>query len=65
MPPAEEVRYCEVLTLLVKRFARLMGLPKALMVVRRIPQLSVDDEGNVLDYNRDDPLTTKLDFVHC
>jgi DNA-binding NarL/FixJ family response regulator len=58
VPSTEEVRYCEVLTSIVKRFTRLVGAPEALAVARRIPQLSVDDEGNVLDYNRDDPLAT-------
>ncbi len=58
MPPTDEVRCGEVLTSIVKRFARLVGLPEALMVARRIPQMSVDDEGNVLSYNRADPLTT-------
>lgn len=62
-PTDDEVRYCEVLTSIVKRFARLAGLPEALIVARRIPQMSVDDEGNVLDYNRDDPLTTVATLV--
>lgn len=56
--PSEDARYREVLTSVVKRFVRLVGAPAALNVARRIPYLSVDDEGNVLDYNREDPLDT-------
>lgn len=58
MPPTEKVRYCDVLTSIVKRFVRLVGASEALAVARHIPQLTVDAEGNVLDYNKDDPLAT-------
>jgi DNA-binding NarL/FixJ family response regulator len=47
-----------VLTTLVQRLARLVGLPAALELVRAIPKLSVDEEGNVLGYDHDDPLST-------
>ncbi len=55
---SEDVRYRDILSSIVKRFVRLVGAPAALNVARRIPRLTVDDEGNVLDYNRDDPLDT-------
>jgi DNA-binding NarL/FixJ family response regulator len=42
----------------VKRFARLAGLPAALNVARKVPRLTVDEDGNVLDYNARDPLGT-------
>ena len=40
-----------ILTAIVKRFARLLGLPGALRVARRVPGMVVDDEGNVLEYD--------------
>jgi two-component system NarL family response regulator len=58
VPPTQKVRYCEVLTSIVKRFVRLVGASEALAVARHIPHLTVDAEGNVLDYNKDDPLAT-------
>jgi len=57
-PSTEEISYREILTSIVKRFARLAGMTAALNVVRKIPGLSVDDEGNVLDYDTHDPLGT-------
>ena len=56
--PHEATPYRAILTAIVKRFVRLVGAPAALNVARKIPQLSVDDEGNVLDYDTDDPLTS-------
>ena len=53
-----EVSYREILTSILKRFGRLAGVPAALHVARKVPQLSVDDDGNVLDYNANDPLGT-------
>jgi len=50
--------YAEIITAIVKRFARLSGMPTALHVARKIPELSVDDEGNVLGYNIRDPIGT-------
>ena len=52
----EDLPYRDILTSIVKRFVRLVGAPAALTLARKIPQLSVDDEGNILDYNREDPL---------
>ncbi|MEK7323791.1 MAG: response regulator transcription factor [Chloroflexota bacterium] len=57
-PSAEDPRYREIITSIIKRFVRLVGAPAALNVARRIPHLSVDAEGNALGYNRDDPLDT-------
>jgi len=55
---AEVVSYREILTAIVKRFARLAGIPAALNVARKVPRLTVDDDGNVLDYNTHDALGT-------
>jgi DNA-binding NarL/FixJ family response regulator len=57
LPPGD-VSYRQVITAIVKRFARLAGIPAALNVARKVPQLSVDDEGNVLEYNTYDPIGT-------
>lgn len=57
-PSGEAVPYRAILTSIVKRFVRLVGAPAALNVARRVPRLSVDDEGDVLDYDTDDPLST-------
>lgn len=54
--PADGAPYQDILTSIVKRFVRLVGPQAALRIARRIPHLSVDDDGNVLDYDRDDPL---------
>ncbi len=48
----------EIITAIVKRFARLAGLSTALNVARKVPRLTVDDGGNVLDYDTHDPLGT-------
>lgn len=50
--------YREIIASIVKRFARLAGFPAALNVARKVPRLTVDDEGNVLGYNTNDPLGT-------
>ena len=55
---SENVSYREIITSIVKRFARLAGLPAALNVARKVPRLTVDEDGNVLDYNAHDPLGT-------
>lgn len=52
---AENLHYRTVLTSIVKRFVQLAGAPAALNIARRIPQLSVDEAGNVLDYDKDNP----------
>lgn len=53
---AQDASYREIITSIVKRFARLAGMPAALNVARKIPQLAIDDDGNVLDYDTRDPL---------
>jgi two-component system NarL family response regulator len=40
-----------------------MGASAALNIARRVPYLSVDADGNVLDYNRDDPLDTITQLI--
>jgi len=54
----ESVRYREILSSIVKRFMQLVGDSSALSIARKIPQLAVDQDGNVLDYNQSDPLGT-------
>jgi DNA-binding NarL/FixJ family response regulator len=53
----------ELLTVIVKRFVRLVGLPEALKVARRVPNLIVDDEGNVLDYDRTGPFSVITQLI--
>jgi len=48
----------EIITAIVKRFARLAGMPMALRIARKVPRLLLDDDGNVLDYDTEDPLGT-------
>ncbi len=48
----------DILTALVRRLIRLVGAPAALDLVRTIPGLTVDGEGNVIEYDRSDGLTT-------
>ena len=50
--------YQEVITSIIQRFGRLAGVPAALNVARKVPQLFIDDTGNVLGYNTGDPLGT-------
>jgi DNA-binding NarL/FixJ family response regulator len=57
-PPSENSHYGELLTSIVKRFVRLVGASAALSVARKVPLLLVDGEGNVLDFNQADPLST-------
>ncbi len=52
----EGVSYLEILTSIVKRFVRLTGVTSALHVARKVPGLSVDDDGSVLGYNTHDPM---------
>lgn len=54
----EDVQFCAILTAIVKRFVRLVGVPAALNVARRVPGLIVDETGNVLAYDKTDPLPT-------
>jgi hypothetical protein len=44
-----------ILTAIVKRFVRLLGMNGALKVARRVPGLMVDDEGNVVAYDGTSP----------
>lgn len=55
---ADQPPYRDLLTSIVQRFIRLAGAPAALSVARRIPGLSVDSDGSVLEYNLDDPVGT-------
>jgi len=48
----------EIITAIVRRFARLAGMQVALRMARKVPGLILDDEGNVLDYETHDPLAT-------
>lgn len=50
--------YLDVLTSIVRRYVRLVGAPTAVNLARHVPDLAIDDDGNVLDYNRDNPLDT-------
>lgn len=59
----ENSNYRELLTSIVQRFTRLAGSPAALSVARRIPGLSVDNEGKVTAYTADDPLGTLVALV--
>jgi DNA-binding NarL/FixJ family response regulator len=57
-PSSSEDIYREILTSIVKRFVLMVGAPAALKVARKIPRLTVDNDGNVMDFNRDDPAGT-------
>lgn len=57
-PPTEQTLYAELFTSIVQRFIRLVGAPAALSVARRIPGVTLDDDGNVLAYNEEDPFGT-------
>lgn len=54
----EETSFREIITAIVKRFSRLAGISAALHMARKVPRLSLDDDGNVLDYDTQDPLGT-------
>ena len=58
-----EVHYKDVLTTLIKRFGRLVGLSTVLQVARKIPELTVDDDGNVLAYDTSSPLGTVTTLI--
>lgn len=55
---SNQTSYGELFTLIVQRFIRLVGAPTALSVARRIPGVTLDDDGNVLSYNEEDPFST-------
>lgn len=48
----------EIISAIVKRFARLAGTPMALRIARKVPHLMLDEDGNVLEYDTEDPLGT-------
>jgi DNA-binding NarL/FixJ family response regulator len=50
--------YRDILTPLMQRLVRLLGVPAALQLARTIPKLAIDPDGTVLDYDHDDPRTT-------
>jgi len=54
----DEAAYREILTSIVQRYVRLVGVPAALTVARRVPGLTLDDQGQVLSYDQADPLNT-------
>lgn len=54
----EGASFREIITAIVKRFARLAGPSTALRIARKVPRLTLDDNGNVLDYDTQDPLGT-------
>jgi len=59
----KDAEYREILASILKRFIRLVGAPAALRVARRTPDLVVDDEGNVLDFDHDNPLVTITQLI--
>lgn len=56
-------RYRRTLTSIVQRFVRLMGAPAALAIARRIPRLTVEDDGVVVEFNHEDPLDTVTQLI--
>lgn len=57
-PAITDITYREILTSIIQRFVRLVGLPAALNIARRTPDLMVDDTGRVLNYDQNNPLVT-------
>lgn len=53
-----EDSFQEIITAIIKRFARLAGAPMALRIARKVPRLMLDEDGTVLDYDVEDPLGT-------
>lgn len=51
----QDVPYGEILTAIVQRLMQLSSAPVALDAARSVAKLSVDEDGNVLDYDRNDP----------
>ncbi len=54
---------CSLLTSVVKRYVRLIGPAGAVAVARRVPGLIVDDRGNVLAYDPENPLGTVRSLI--
>lgn len=62
-PTVDEPTYREILSSIIKRFMRLVGAASALLVARRTPDLVVDDDGNVLSYDENNPLVTITQLI--
>ena len=54
----DEAAYREILTSIIQRYVRLVGIPAALAVARRVPGLALDEQGRVQAYDQADPLNT-------
>lgn len=54
----DEAAYREILTSIIQRYVRLVGVPAALAVARRVPGLTLDEQGRVQAYDQADPLST-------
>ena len=54
----DEAAYREILTSIIQRYVRLVGIPAALAVARRVPGLTLDEQGHVQAYDQADPLNT-------
>ena len=55
-PAPENIPYAEVLESIIQRFVQLVGTQAAVNAARRVHRLFVDDDGRVLDFDRDDPV---------
>lgn len=55
--------YREILASILKRFIRLVGTPTAVRVARRTPDLVLDDDGNVIDFDHNNPLVTITQLI--
>ncbi len=62
-PAPEGNAYRQVLTSIVKRFVRLVGASAAVVVARRVPQLKVEDDGNVTDYDQENPVDSVMRLI--
>jgi len=62
-PSVEGASFQEIIAAIVRRFARLAGMQVALRIARKVPQLILDDDGNVLDYDTQDPLATITSLI--
>lgn len=62
-PATQQPPYADLFTSIVKRFIRLVGAPAALSVARRIPGVTLDNDGNVLTYNEEDPFGTLISLI--
>ncbi len=58
IPVTDTAPYREIIDAILKRFARLGGTSAAIHVARKVPNLSVDDDGNLLSYDTKDPVGT-------